>query len=330
MSRERRTVRPYLGVDAVQSAISDIHLRIGETLVQPGASATVPVHYFLADKVELVLAPAGQTPADLLESLRNAVLKCYLDPADAVLTLVLSSSGIKEQDAVWTWGLDSEEPPPRTVQVGDANVRPRPLRTPFSGCKATFYIALARDLEGRPLRPSRKGVWLAKNEYRIATELGDSGWRPVPLTDDDRERLELHPSTLRFIEVTDVLNPETDPEDAIVMYIDEQVLGELSAHINSPGARHLQLDIFLRAMAAVVHAASRELESGAQHSFSGVEDSVLGRLLTSVCRSEGVEVTPDFLWGKLRTEPELVVAYLEGSVANLRQRLVAALGKVDS
>lgn len=327
MSQERRIIRPYLGVDAVQAAIADVVLRFGQDRIEAQSTLTVPVTLFMADRTELVLVEPDEAPDERLTAIQNAVKECDLDPGDTELVLVLSASGIKSKDIAWRFRLDGQQSLPREVRL-DGPPRPRALQAPVSGCDFELFVALSESQEPQPLRPSLRGAWLARNRYRVSTDLGTIGWRPVPLTDDLRKALGLHPETIRFIEVNSVTNPDAAPEDAVVVYVDESVLAELTAHVNSPGARHLQLEIFLDAMRAVIHAGGREVARGDATSLAEAEGSVVERLLAQVCDERvPAGISPAALWNKLENEPEQVVAYVEGWIPRLRDRLTKSIGK---
>lgn len=330
MSSERRVVRPYLGLDEAQRCLERVRIAIGGRVLEPDTRTSVPENLYLADKVEIILAEDEDTFEEFSRDLTSAVEAAGFDAAAVSLLLVLSSARLKIKDVVWATPVQELPAVRPYVTVADATDRPRALRAPFGGCTADLYVALTSPAEPAPLRPSRKGTWLARTTYKIATDLGEIGFTPIPLRDEDRERLDLHPGTVRYVEVEAATDPDL-VDLGLNVYVDEGVLAELAAQANTRGAESFQMQLFLDAMTTVVYAASREMHEERAPTFTEASDSLLGRLVSQVCEQDG-RVDLDAageLWSDVKTRPARVVAMVEGWLPDFRKKLERSLGEGD-
>lgn len=331
MSSERRTIRPYRGVDRVQAALEQVSLRLGDRALVDGSRASVPTTAYLADRLELVFAGDDDEFALWRKEVVEAVEATGLAVEDAALVLVTSSSRLKLAEVAWRKSVKDLATGQRYETIATANARPESLCAPFGGCLAELFVVLDRELTPQPLRPHRRGTWLARTSYKIVTDLGEIGFTPLPLTAEERERLELGEDTLRFVEVESAINPER-ADDALSVYVDEDVLAELAVHVTTPGAKSFQMQLFLDAMFVVVFTASAELKENPGVSFAQAEDSLLGRLVSKMSERNG-EVDRDLAeryWRETKDHPARVSAHVEAWVPDFRKKLSAALGEGSS
>lgn len=330
MSSERRTVRPYRGVRRVQAALEEVKLRLGDRTLEDGSRISVPVTTYIADRLEIVFTPDDDAFSLWRKELTEAVEGTGVAPEDAAVILLTSSTRLKTAEVAWQKTLPQLEACARHEVVATANDRPETLNAPFGGCHAQLLVVLNRDLEPRPLRPHRRATWLARTNYKIVTDLGEIGFTPLPLTDEERERLELGPNALRFVEVDSAIDPER-AEDSLSVYVDEEVLAQLAANVTTPGAKSFQMQLFLDAMSTIIYTASAELKEDNAHSFSDAEESLLGRLLSKMSEREG-DVDRDLAekyWGDVREHPARVAAHVESWLPDFRKKLTTAIGEGD-
>lgn len=332
MASEARVVRPYLGVDQVQSVLDRVILGFGGRDLEPGSRASVNKLEFLSEVVRLRMADSDEGMEKFAEDLSDAVRGCGLNVDVVELVLLLSSPRLKINDVAWRCSVAELRDTDRTAVLPSGDTRPRALRTPFSGCTARLYVALATSIDEQPLRPHRRGTWLARCDWHITTELGEVGFIPRELTDQVREDHQLDGSTVRFFQVVAPLEPG-NADDALEVYVDEDVLHQLAASPGTRGAKALQTQLFLDAMTQAIHAAAQEgaADVNGRPSYEDAEDSLIGRLVTQMC-SSGDDVNRDqaeMYWARLWTDPAWLVARVEGWLPGVRRTLLDALGEDD-
>jgi len=328
VSKERRIVRPYRGVDAIQPAISRIGLEIGQRRIESGGLTTLTTQDYLTLPVSLILAKDGDGRDALASSLEAALHDGDL-PADRVeLIVTLHTPRLKQTDIAWRCKVaDLSEATPRITLAAGEN-RPRALRAPTGGCNARLHLVLNGSLERQALRPWRKGTWLARAQYKIRTNLNEIGFTPLPLTDAVREQYGLPAETLRFASIDEPLSPAGGPE-SIVLYIDEDVLAELANNPRSGAAKALQIELFLTAMSAALTRSSLQLNSDQSHlTFDDIEGSVLGQvidLLVGGAKGSQRSDLQQHFFRRTKRDPALLLAHLEARIPDFRSTTVKSL-----
>jgi hypothetical protein len=329
MSSEHRVVRPYVGVEAVQTVLERVRLEFGERSLEPGQSVTTSSLHYLTDPLTLVFAPSQEEYDDYLSELTRAITRMGLATEQVELVLVLASPRLKIADVAWRVTVKEMEAGSPQVRLATAAERPPALRAPFGGCHASLYVVLAENLEAEPLRPTRRGTWLARCTYKVATDLGEIGFTPLELTDDVREEHGLGPRTVRFVDVDDPLLPG-GADDALSVYVDSDVLARLAANTYTAGSRYFQRQLFLDAMTATIHRSSQALEHE-DVSYTDGEDSLLGRLVRQMSR-RGEQVDEEVAqsyWGMARDQPERLIGILESWLPEFKASLLDALGEEE-
>ncbi len=330
MSSEARVVRPYAGVGEVQGALSTVKTWIGGEAVSPGGHRSVPTRSFVSEQVHLELAPEDEFEK-FCSGLRGGVESAGV-PTDSVeLVALLTSPRLRLAEVAWRKAIDGLTSDHRTIRLATAERRPSPLLAVHGGCIITLYVILTEELSPKPLRPHRTGTWLGRVNFRIVTDLGEVGFTPIPLDEGQRTRLGLSANTLRYVEVEQecVLDPDL-ASDSARLYVDEQILGELSRSPHTPGAKTFQRQLYLDFLRAVVHTGSYEMsKADSIPRFDEVEDSLLGRLLSRSLSLMGIDhrdQRQEWLTQVVRN-PELVVANLESVIERFRKDISAAIAE---
>lgn len=326
MSSEHRVVRPYAGVDEVQDLLATVHLEFGERVLEDGQRVNASPIQYLTEPLTLSLATDDDLHHQFRQDLTEAVEGMKLDCADVEMVAVLESARLKISDIVWRASVKDLNSHGRRIALARATDRPRALQAPFGGCRAKLYVVLANENPPSPLRPFRKGTWLARCTYVISTDLGEIGFTPQELTDEIREQYGLLPDTLRFVVVESPLD-ENAGDDAVTVYVDTDVLARLNANTMTPGSQLIQRQLFLDAMTTAIYVASKELET-TPVSYGDARESLLGRLIGRMSQS-GSDVDEELAarhWRMAQKDPHLLVARLEGWMPGFRKALLDSVG----
>lgn len=192
MSRETRTIRPFVGVEALGRAFDRSLLHFGKETCPPGGNQVVEIspQEFLARQVTLSLAPDDESFEMFKEELRMAADEAGLPLEALSLLIVARSAFLGITDTVLNRSLDDLVDLQRRIDLVGSKRSPA-LRAPFGGFVVEAFLYLERPLEAQPLRPHRRGTWLAKARYGISTSLGPAVLPITPLTEETRARLRL-------------------------------------------------------------------------------------------------------------------------------------------
>jgi hypothetical protein len=210
------------------------------------------------------------------------------------------------------------------IELARGTERPEVLQAPFGGCDLSVEVLLSSEAAERvPLRPWRRGTWLARTTFRLGTAAGTIGFTPLALTDEHRARLELPLGTVRFVELgIDVLDKPTGSED-IILWVDPDLLSTLAAYPKSVVADNLQRQMLVDAVTSIVFLAARS-EAVKEAPESKVRDTLLGRVL-EMAGAGGEDLSEPL--ELLRTKPEVLIATIEarqdGILKGLRKALAS-------
>jgi hypothetical protein len=184
---------------------------------------------------------------------------------------------LKLHDMVNSTPLGPDIDLPREVVVDRRNARA--LRTPHGGCTVETALCLAENLEADfdyPLRPRRKGTWLARTTMQLRTTSERAGFPVYPLTPEERTQLGLSDETIRFVVLESPLQP-SDPTELRV-YLDADLYSRVNAQPDSPGSRALQRELWVSTMSTIVLESVRSPELAAA-TLDDLDDTWLGRLI---------------------------------------------------
>jgi hypothetical protein len=327
MSSEHRVVRPYLGVEEVQSVLEQVRLEFGERCLEPGQRITASTLQYLTDPLTLVFAPSEDLFDEFLFELTQPITEMGLATDQVELVVVLASPRLKIAHVAWRATLKELKAGGSRVHLASAADRSPALRSPFGGCQASLFAVLTENLEAEPLRPTRRGTWLARCTFKVATDLGEIGFTPLELTDDVRKEHGLGPQTVRFVDVDDPLLPG-GADDALSMYVDSDILARLAANTYTAGSRYFQRQLFLDAMTAAIHRSSQALQQE-DMTYAEGEDSLLGRLVRQMSR-QGEQVDEESaqeFWRMARDQAVQLIAILESWLPDFKSSLLDALGE---
>lgn len=329
MTTEQRVVRPFHHLGEVQQWLNGVRIELGGHVTQANRSVSVAVESFLAERAALALADDDQHWQVRRKQLDDLMAAIPIEKSALDLVAVTTAPRLHVTEVALARGLEEVLGGERAVALSQPR-RPMALSAPFGGCIVDIAIVLNRDLRPKGLLPHRQGTWLGKVTCRITTDLGQIGFTPIPLTDDVRREHALPERTLRLITTERVTDPEIDADTALTVYVDHELLAQLTAEPRSRGSRTLQMQLFLDAMTAVVHAASREIAAGeGSTTFSEAQDSLLGTLIRQMAARDNeidIEVA-ERMWSTVRHVPDRAVALIEGWLPEFKNVLVNSISE---
>ena len=129
--------------------------------------------------------------------LRRGVHQSGIPASQLGLIVVASSRYLHIADIVYRLPLAQCDELPRLHSLKEC--RPRALQASTHGAEVSAYIALLQNRDQAPLQPWRKGTWLARTTFRLTIGQTEASiFRPEPLTDTDREEMNLGKETVRY------------------------------------------------------------------------------------------------------------------------------------
>jgi hypothetical protein len=311
MSSETRVIRPFTGVDHFERMLADARLFVGMDGHEAGSRVTLSTEDYLTRPIELALATEGEQFENALDHLATGLQDLDLQGPDVSLIAVASSPTMKMTDIVANESLANPRQISRVIPVADRQ-RPRALMAPRGGCNLSFFVYLNRSLEATPLRPWRKGTWLARADFRLRSDLGASGFTPRPLDDEQRDRLELHRKTVRYVEIDDEsLISESADLSTLEVWVDADLLAQLNVNSKTPAAETFQRQLFIDAVAAIVYSASRLLEN---ETYLDLEETLVGRVIDLVAGDKASNEARDACVSMIKNGPARFVALAEGAI----------------
>ena len=281
MSRETRTIRPFVGVDLLAGCLNQTLVHFGQESCTPDSTLVVDAkpHEYLLRPATLALASDDASFAQLAKDLLDGSTEATI-PLDALsLTVIASTPFLKTAELVFQRSLAALDSMARTVVLTEPE-RPAPFSAPFSGFVVDVYLMLSRTLNPRPLRPHRMGTWIARNRFTVETTLAPAILPPTPLTDELRKQLDLPAKAIRFIDFGDhdlfeSYHEQIEP----TFYVDDQLLAQLNVRRSSASSKALQMQLAGDFVSAVIRKAAREPEKLKSVSYGDLRASLLGSVI---------------------------------------------------
>jgi hypothetical protein len=315
MSSEARTVRPFTGLDLFEGALERASLHFGTKTCPPGESirSDLDSHEFKLRPVHLTWAKDNERFEDFKEELCEGVSDLEIDLSACSLVIVGDTTYLKEAEILFNRSLDDISLLERVVPLATTDERPAPLEAWRHGFRVDAHVLLNRSIEPSPLRPWRKGTWFSRVRFEVKTTHSDERlFRPRPLKDEDRERLQLPDGTTRFVELGEhnPFEPYDDQAEKPELYIDEDLLSELNASSASSEAnKAIQLELALYFISTIIHMASRR-DSIPQ--FEDISESLVARIIQLCVGSADEKDKMREMYNKIRNgSPEHVIAWAE-------------------
>lgn len=312
---ETKTVRPFSGLSALETLFAQVALFAGDQVCQPAPG-------------QMVLEGPALTTAELRielgfdeEALRHALEPTGLVSDDLALLVTARARTYNVARILQRYEFGSE---PLPALIGLDRAAADLVFGDRNGFDLRVALLLARPQRPAPLRPSRPGTWLAKQDFHLRPEQVFSGFSLHPMTDEDRKRLGAPPQCLTWLEIEDGFEHADDLGGAVVQYIDDETLGFLQASPTNPWALQLQTRLAVDLLCGLVESTAAVVASdGGSASEEWVaERPALGRFLERL--SGEIGLTPESLVARAAESPQEARALIEDLVG-LRSATTKAL-----
>lgn len=315
MSTEARTIRPFTGLERFEEALREASLHFGQDTCRPGESVRSELnsHEFNLRPLDLEWAADQDSFAYFKNQLRQGLDETEVRPSAVSLLVVAETSYLKEAEVLINHSLSELSTLNRVVHLHSKEERPSPFKAWRHGFQVDVHVLLNQSIPPSPLRPHRKGTWFARESFEVkTTHSSERLFRPIPLNEENRDRLNLPNGTTRYVVLGehDPLQKYEEQAEEPELYIDEDLLSELNASSSSAASRAIQLDLALHFMTCVIHKASRNLSEN-DKPFEDISGSLVARILQLCAGSARDKEHMRTLYRRIQSSPEKVIAWAE-------------------
>lgn len=316
MSKETRTIRPFVGIEKLERTLEPVLLYFGQDSCEPDSTLLVDVEpqEYMLRPVTLCWASDEQSFAQMSEDLKLGAKDANLPLDSMALVAVASTPFLKSATVAFYHSLTELETLKRVVVLSEPE-RPAAFCAPFNGFVLDVYLLLSRSLAPRPLTPHIQGTWIARSRFRIETKLVPALLPPTPLTDELRKELGLPPKVTRYVSFGDhnPLEPYIDQEQP-VFYVDDELLAQLNVRRYSSTSKAIQIQLVHDFLASVIRRGSVHREELKGLSFADVRTSLLGSVVRLAAGPGATDDLRDHVIDLLVSDPEKVIARVEHSI----------------
>ena len=325
MSREVRTVRPFQIGDSLDRVLEDVVFRFGTDECSAGGRIQVDdVDDYHRRQAELAWSSEHEFEC-FKTSLSDMVAEIGIDPGALALFVTVSTSYLKITEVVFRHQLSDLDGLPAIANMSDP--RPKALRAGFHRANVAAYLLLTKDIDPQPLRPWRKGTWLARAVFRLVSTPSTSLFRPTPLDQAQRDRLGLPQGVVRYLDLGDY-EPRLSYDDSIPLafYVDKDLLDLLTARPNSRLSHFIQVQLVQDFIRGVLRSPAVQEENFDDLSWADLEDTLLGRIVSLIAGSRASDEDRYKLISMSKREPDRILALAEDAIG-LRKDLLAAVNR---
>ena len=323
MSSETRVIRPFRTAEETQDWLNEnlvVQLMDGGNILQsmsPGSTSRVSSETLKHCKVAISGWDSGLTSAlqtDIKEFL-NA------DEEKIKLVIVGKSKFLKRTSLIHEYTIKELSLLPLIILLED-----EVFSCIHNGWEVSVAVVISSSLSPEPGLAWRRGTWLARVDFAVASPTEGLGFTPRALTDEIRREFSLSLKTTRFAQVVDglsILDGET-VDSVLEYYVDEELMSRLSASPTSPFSILEQARIFVDAASFVVTEACRE-EDFRNRSLADVRGSVVHKFLVLLA---GDDVLSQQAWlSRWQQSPSHVIAQIEAhaDLSDKIQKVMAGL-----
>lgn len=321
MSAENRTVRPFQGLGRLERVLDNAVLYFGPDRIAANGYIDLDVgyHEYLLRPVRLSLCEDRTSWPSVTARIQEGLEEAELEPSVVELLAVARSAFLKYADIVLCLPASAllRERSAEFDLTSISGGRAKAFSTPWSGFWLDLYLAVSKDLDPAPLKPWRRGTWLARTQFRVSAPLSASVLPPVPLTPELRADLQLPKEAVHYIDFGDhdVLEPIEGQEEP-TFYVDADLLALAVARRASPSSRAFQLGLVQVLVSSIIWRAAAASKIRAC-TYGEVVDSLLGRVIRLIAGTKATESHKNALIQLVGTKPELVVAMAESAIGYL-------------
>lgn len=284
MNRERRLARPFAGLSpSLTEALDGTALRFGDRTVPADARLQWedPDRYGEQD-IFLAWCPPGRM-SDFRANLRRGCSESSLPPDSLALVVTATSRYLGFVDVLVVHSLDDLDELEPEMDLRAEKPDAAAWRTSTRGCRVDAYLLLSRALHEEPLRPWRKGVWLSRAGFTVATDYTESLFRPRRLDDRARTRFGLSAQVMRYVRLPDNIWDEYEADDPPEAYLDAEIMDEIAARPRALASRIAQVELVQVFLHSVLADACLNREHWKDREWPEIEKSLLGKVLRAIC-----------------------------------------------
>ena len=291
--------------------LSKALLRFGSDTCEAGGRVTIlDPQLHVRKRAEIHWTPDDESFEAFRKTLAEGVATGGLDRSVLALLVTAATPYLKITNIVHQASCANLDTMARVVALTERD-RPEAFCAPHHGATVDIFLLLTRALERVPLRPWRRGTWLARETFKIITEQSQRLFHPKPLDDELRKQLDLPRKTMRYVRMDDVDPLEPYDVGALDLYVDRELLDDLSARPRSPVSQAMQLQLAQDVIAAIVHAAAARESDLKGRTWTDLGDSLLAKVLRIAARAGAPH---EQLLREVTADPAKVIAHAEAAL----------------
>ena len=317
MSTWSRTIRPFLGISTLQDVLSQSLLHFGAEPCPSESSLHVDLssHEFLLRPVTLDWTTDEESFAAFQLALVAGANEVEIPISELELVAIATTPFLRITEIVFRHPLQMLASLPRSVRLSAGERRPRVFSAPHNGFRVDAFLVLSSSRRPLPLRPHRKGTWLARTRFVVTTTVASAILPPAPLTAQVRQRLHLPPKTMRYVDWNDhdVTQPHTSQPDP-VLYVDEDLLAQLNSRRGSSSSRAIQVQLVIDFLGQILWRGAEKASDLRGVNYDDIRESLLGSVIRIAAGPGASEARRTALLQEVARDPGMVVAHLEHAI----------------
>ena len=233
---------------------------------------------------------------------------------DAAALVVTAHTGYLKIVSTLVYHLVSDLDGLERESVFDGAERLKALRASTHGATVTAHLSLIKNIEPMPLRPWRKGTWLAKATFRIQTDTARQLFQPTPMDDETRNEFHLPKDCVCYVHMDphDPLRPYLETS-APVFYVDADILTRLDRAAGSAVGRAMQAQLARDFVAGVIMDVAAQ-RAEASLSWDDIEGSLFGRIVAMVSGKGSSVAARQQMIELVRNDPSRLLSQVEGAL----------------
>lgn len=283
MNRERRIARPYRDIsrsltDALDSAV----LVFGDKRIPANSRHQWDDSANYGEQAVILEWRTDDDPQAFLTTLREGCSESGLPLDGLALVVTATSRYLGFVDILFNRRLDELDQLDPALDLRAEKDDAAAWKTSVRGCRVDAYLLLSRTLQEQPLRPWRKGVWLSKASFVVATDYTKSLFRPTKLDADQRKRLDLSAQVLRHVRLPESVWEEYDPEEPPEVYLDEEIMALVAAQPKALSSRLAQAELVYVFLRSVLTDAYVRRDEWKELEWGDIANSLLGKVLRAI------------------------------------------------
>lgn len=229
-------------------------------------------------RAELHWSPDDRTFEEFKENIYDGASSEGIELEALALLVLISTPYLKKADIVHQVACSDLSDEDRIVVLTNQE-RPKALCAPFHGASVDVFLYLDRALTPRPLHVWQLGTWLAKERFVIATRHSEQLFLPKPLTKEKLAEFNLPEKTMRYVRMDDANLFDSQELRPVELYVDTDLLDELSVRPNSSVSQTIQLQLVQDVLSAIIYSAGNHGSELERRSWDELSETLIGRVI---------------------------------------------------